>query len=49
MSWSPPGGYPAALDRQGFTKEKLAANPEATFSIICIQPRSFFLTFSYLF
>jgi outer membrane receptor protein involved in Fe transport len=49
MSWSPPAKFFDALDRQGFTKEKLAANPDATFGIVCIQPRAFFLTFSFLF
>ncbi|MEI6945952.1 TonB-dependent receptor [Paraflavisolibacter sp. H34] len=46
MSWAPPGGYPTALDRQGFTRDKLEANLNAPFGIICIQPRSYFLTFS---
>jgi hypothetical protein len=49
MSWSPPAKYFDALDRQGFTMEKLAANPDATFGIVCIQPRAYFLTLTYLF
>ncbi|MEI6945602.1 TonB-dependent receptor [Paraflavisolibacter sp. H34] len=46
MSWAPPGGYPGATDRQGFTREKRNANPDAPFGVICIQPRAYFLTFS---
>jgi iron complex outermembrane recepter protein len=49
MSWSPPAKFLDALDRQGFTKEKLAADPDATFGVVCIQPRAFFLSFSFLF
>ena len=49
MSWSAPEVKGAALDRQGFTEELLAANPNATFGIISIQPRAYFLTMSYTF
>lgn len=49
MSWGAPGGFPASLDRQGFTPDKLAANPNATFTILTIQPRSVYLTVSYNF
>ena len=49
MGWSAPGGFPAALDRQGFTKEILAANPNAVYSTLSIPPRAYFLTAAYKF
>ncbi len=49
MGWIGPGGFPVGIDRQGFTPEKLQQNPDAIFSIVPIQPRSYFLTFSYSF
>lgn len=49
MSWSAPGGFPAALDLQGFTAQALAANPNAIYSTIAIQPRAYFLTASFKF
>lgn len=49
MSWSAPGGFPAALNRQGFTKVNLDANKNAVYSTVSIPPRSFFLTVSYKF
>ncbi len=49
MSWSAPGVFPAALDRQGFTPDRLAANPDAIFSVISIPPTSAFLTLNYSF
>lgn len=49
MSWTAPGGYPASQDRQGFTPDRLAANPNYTFAIITIPPRSYYLTLSYKF
>jgi outer membrane receptor protein involved in Fe transport len=49
MGWSAPGGFPAALDRQGFTKELLAANPNAVYSTLSNPPRAYFLTASYKF
>ncbi len=49
MGWQAPGGFPVSLDRQGFLPSKLAANPNATFSILTIQPRCYFLTVSYKF
>ncbi|WP_343672412.1 TonB-dependent receptor [Chitinophaga sp.] len=49
MGWQAPGGFPASLDRQGFLPETLAANPNATFSILTIQPRAYFLTATYKF
>ncbi len=49
MSWAAPGGFPASLDTQGFTKEKLAANPDAIYSTLSILPRAYFLTAAYKF
>lgn len=49
MGWQAPGGFPASLDRQGFTPAQLAANQNQTFSILTIQPRSYFLTLAYKF
>lgn len=49
MGWSAPGGFPAALDRQGFTKASLEANPNAVYSTLSLPPRAYFLTVSYLF
>jgi len=49
MGFQAPGGFPASLDRQGFTPAKLAANPNAVFSILTIQPRSFYLSAVYKF
>jgi hypothetical protein len=49
MGWSAPGGFPAALDRQGFTKDMLAANPNAVYSTLSLPPRAYFLTVRYKF
>ncbi len=49
MGWSAPGGFPAALDRQGFTKARLEANPNAVYSTLSLPPRAYFLTISYKF
>ncbi len=49
MGWMAPGGFPASLDRQGFTKEELAANPNATYSTLNLPPRAFYLTATYKF
>jgi iron complex outermembrane receptor protein len=49
MSWSAPGGFPAALNRQGFTKAALEANPNVVYSTVSIPPRAYFLTVSYKF
>ncbi|PWK23832.1 TonB-dependent receptor-like protein [Arcicella aurantiaca] len=49
MGWSAPGGFPAALNRDGFTKAMLEANPNAVYSTVSIPPRAYFLTFTYKF
>lgn len=49
LGWSGPGGFPAALNRQGFTKEFVAANPSAVFATQGSMPRAYFLTASFKF
>ncbi|MDX2048689.1 MAG: TonB-dependent receptor [Chitinophagaceae bacterium] len=49
MGWAAPGGFPAALDIQGFTASALAANPNAVYSTLAIQPRSYFVTATFKF
>lgn len=49
MSWAAPGGFPASLDTQGFTKAMLEANPNAVYSTLPIMPRAYFLTLTYKF
>lgn len=49
MAWAAPGGFPASLDTQGFTKAMLEANPNQVYSTLSIQPRAYFLTASYQF
>ncbi|MEA5461102.1 TonB-dependent receptor [Arcicella sp. LKC2W] len=49
MGWAAPGGFPAALDTQGFTKEMLNKNPNGIYSTLGILPRAYFLTLSYKF
>lgn len=44
LSWAPSGGFLNSLDRQAFTPEALAADPDQIFSIVTAQPRAFFLT-----
>ena len=49
MSWAAPGGFPASLDTQGFTKAALDANPQANYASLSIMPRAYFLTATYKF
>lgn len=49
LGWSGPGGFPAALNRQGFTKDYVVANPNAVFATQGSMPRAYFLTASYKF
>ena len=49
MGWAAPGGFPAALDTQGFTKGMLEANANAIYATLPIMPRAYFLTASYKF
>ncbi|WP_460915807.1 TonB-dependent receptor [Spirosoma areae] len=49
LGWSGPGGFPAALNRQGFTKDFVAANPNAIYATQGSMPRAYFLTANYKF
>jgi outer membrane receptor protein involved in Fe transport len=49
MSWAPAGGFLASLDRQAFSPDRLAADPNQTFSVVMIQPRAYFLSATYKF
>lgn len=49
LGWSGPGGFPAALNRQGFTKEFINANPSAVYATQGSMPRAYFLTVAYKF
>ncbi|MHA4738940.1 TonB-dependent receptor [Dyadobacter sp. MSC1_007] len=49
MGWSAPGGFPASLNTQGFTKAQLEGNPKAVFFTLSLPPRSYFLTATYTF
>lgn len=49
LGWTGPGGFPAALNRQGFTKEYIAANPNAIFATQGNMPRALFFTLTYKF
>lgn len=51
MSWSRPGTFLAALDREGYTKAMYQADVAANkpYSTIAIPPRSYFLTLTYKF
>lgn len=49
LGWSGPGGFPAALNRQGFTSDFVATNPTAVYATQGSMPRAYFLTVSYKF
>jgi outer membrane receptor protein involved in Fe transport len=49
MGWAAPGGFPASLDTQGFTKAMLEANKNAVYATLPIMPRAYFMTLSYKF
>ena len=51
MSWSLPGTFLAALDREGYTKAMYQADVAANkpYSTIAIPPRAYFLTLTYKF
>lgn len=49
MGWSAPGGFPASLDRQGFTKATMDANPNAVYSTLALPARAYFVTLNYKF
>lgn len=49
MGSASPGGIIPSFSPQSFTKEQVAANPNAVHAIIPIQPRAFFLSATYKF
>ncbi|MFY7908803.1 MAG: TonB-dependent receptor domain-containing protein [Emticicia sp.] len=49
MSWAAPGGFPASLDTQGFTKAAFDANVNSVYSTLPIMPRAYFISLSYKF
>ena len=49
MGWQGPGGFPAALNRDGFSPEFIANNPNSVFSTQGTMPRAYFLTATYKF
>ena len=49
LGWQGPGGFPAALNRDGFLPDFVANNPNATFSTQGSMPRAYFLTATYKF
>lgn len=51
MSWSRPGAFIEALDRQGFTREMYqdAVSKNRPYSTVAIQPRAYFLTGTFKF
>lgn len=49
MDWAAPGGFPAAINTDGFTKAQLEANPNAIYFTTALQPRAYFLTLNYKF
>ena len=51
MSWSRPGAFLEALDRQGFTKEMYddAVKKNRPYSTIAIQPRAYFISGTFRF
>jgi iron complex outermembrane recepter protein len=44
LGWSGPGGFPAALDRQGFSAQFIASNPNAVYATQGSMPRAYFIT-----
>ncbi|TVZ15986.1 TonB-dependent receptor domain-containing protein [Maribacter sp. MAR_2009_72] len=49
LGWQGPGGFPQALNRDGFSQDFIANNPNATFSTQGSMPRAYFLTATYRF
>lgn len=49
LGWQGPGGFPQALNRDGFGPDYVANNPNATFSTQGSMPRAYFLTATYKF
>ena len=49
MTWAAPGGFPASLDTQGFTKAMLNSNQDAVYATLGIPARAYFLTAAFKF
>ncbi|HEX8330523.1 MAG TPA: TonB-dependent receptor [Hymenobacter sp.] len=49
LSWAAPGGFPAALDTQGFTPAMREANPTQVYSTLSVLPRALYFTAAYKF
>ncbi|MFK7948857.1 MAG: TonB-dependent receptor [Saprospiraceae bacterium] len=49
LGWQGPGGFPAALNRDGFSPEFITNNPNSVFSTQGSMPRAMFLTATYIF
>ncbi len=49
MAWEGPGNFTEANNVENFTKESVAANPNAVFTTQSIMPRAYFLTATYKF
>lgn len=49
LGWAGPGGFPQALDRQAFTQQYVAANPNVVYATQGSMPRSYFLSAVYRF
>ncbi|MFI8378339.1 TonB-dependent receptor domain-containing protein [Leeuwenhoekiella sp. NPDC079379] len=49
LGWQGPGGFPQALNRDGFGPDYIANNPNAVFSTQGTMPRAYFLTATYRF
>jgi outer membrane receptor protein involved in Fe transport len=49
LTWAAPGGFPAALDTQGFTSVMREANPNQVYSTLSVLPRALYFTAAYKF
>ena len=49
LGWQGPGGFPAALNLDGFSPDFISNNPNAVFSTQGSMPRAYFLTATYRF
>lgn len=49
MGFVRPGGFPAAINLEGFTAAQREANPNVIYAGAFIQPRSYYLTAIYKF
>ena len=49
LTWAAPGGFPAALDTQGFTATMREANPTQVYSTLSVLPRALYVAATYKF